>query len=246
MGRVFITGDTHGGQAYGARKISSKRWKDSKELTSDDFLIIAGDFGFIFDVNEPSQEEIWWYKWFDEKPFTTLFIDGNHENFDRINALPYDYKFGGEVGVCIPDKLYHLKRGEVYTIAGMKFFTFGGGTSIDKYRRVPHVSWWPQENPSYKEYKNGLDKLERHNWEVDYVITHDCPVSTYNEMELEKYDFGQTQLQEYLEDIKSKLSYKWWFFGHYHEDRNYNDKLTVLYDTVKEVFADGHTENSYP
>lgn len=128
----------------------------------------------------------------------------------------------------------------------MKFFVFGGATSIDKMHRVPFVSWWPQEEPTYAEYNNGLMKLTTVHWDVDYVITHECPSSTYEEMEFAKYDFGQTQLQRYLEDIKSKLSYKGWYFGHYHEDHRYSNKCTVLYNTIEEVFKDGTHKISYP
>lgn len=245
MNRVFICGDTHGGQAYDAKKLTSKKWPESKTLDSGDFLIVAGDFGFIWNKDNPSPEETWWYNWFSDKPYTVLFVDGNHENFDRINALPVERKFGGEVGVLIPDNIYHLRRGEVYTIAGMKFFTFGGGTSIDKARRTPFVSWWPQEEPKYFEYQVAYENLEYNNWNVDFVITHDCPESTYNEMEFPKYEtYGPSQLQKFLEDIKSKLTYKEWYFGHYHEDHFYNDKLTVLYDKIREVFSDGHSEYS--
>lgn len=245
MNRVFICGDTHGSQNYDARKISSSKWTESKELDKDDYLIIAGDFGFVWSMFEPSEEEKWWYNWFAEKPYTTLFIDGNHENFDRLDKLPTEEKFGGEVGVLVPGSVYHLKRGEVYVIADMKFFTFGGGTSIDKAHRIPFVSWWERENPSHREYNHGLVNLNENNWEVDYVITHDCPTSTYYQMEYEKYE-NVSQLQKFLEDVKSNLSYKRWFFGHYHDDNSFDDKLTVLYNEVKEVFKNGDVKTSYP
>lgn len=243
MGRVFVTGDTHGGQAYGAQKLNSSNFKENRELTKEDYLIVAGDFGYLWNKDVPSDEEEYHYKWFREKKFTTLFVDGNHENFDRIDKLPQVKMFGGEVGM-VNDSIYHLKRGEVYTINGIKIFTFGGGVSIDKWRRREHLSWWPQENPNHREFNHGLMNLKEHNWDVDVVITHDCPTSIYEEFDFEKYDYV-SQLQKYLEDVEGQLSYKRWFFGHYHFDIEMSDKSTVLYRHVKEIFKDGTSNNCY-
>ena len=53
-------------------------------------------------------------KWLSEKPWTTLFVDGNHENFDRLKNYPITEEWGGKVQK-IYDKVYHLMRGEIYT-----------------------------------------------------------------------------------------------------------------------------------
>lgn len=241
MGRVFITGDTHGGAAYGLKKLNSSSFKEARELTKDDYLIIAGDFGYIWNKDKPSDEELYWYDWFNKKKFTTLFVDGNHENFDRIEKLPEVKMFGGEVGK-LTDSIYHLKRGEVYDINDIKIFTFGGGTSIDKWRRREFVSWWSQEQPNHREYNHGIMNLNECDWKVDVVITHDCPVSIYDMMDFEKYE-DISQLQKYLENIKSKLSFKKWYFGHYHIDHDFDGKSTVLYRNVKEIFKDGTSVN---
>ncbi len=242
MNKIFVTGDTHGGQARDMEKLTSTKFPEGKNLTSNDYIIIAGDYGLIWDVNKSQAEELYHTKWLSEKPFTTLFVDGNHENFDRIEKLPTTEMFGGIVGIHVDKKLYHLRRGEVYIINGLKIFVFGGGTSIDKARRVPNISWWPHENPSYDEYQYGLSNLEKHNWKVDIVITHDCPTSIYNQFPFRKYEYGQTQLQEFLEEVKGKLSFKKWYFGHYHEDRDFGDKFSALYDFVKEIPNDASND----
>ena len=72
---IFITGDTHGDFTRFKKKI----FYEQAELTKDDCVIIAGDFGGIWDG---SAEERHWLDWLEAKPFTTLFVSGNHENFD--------------------------------------------------------------------------------------------------------------------------------------------------------------------
>lgn len=68
---------------------------------------------------------MWWQDWLTAKNFTTLWIDGNHENFDMLYEFPLEDKFGGKVRQIAPD-IYHLDRGQVLTIDGKKIFCMGG------------------------------------------------------------------------------------------------------------------------
>ena len=43
MGRIFITGDTHGENDIG--KLNTRLFPIQKQLTKDDYVIIVGDFG---------------------------------------------------------------------------------------------------------------------------------------------------------------------------------------------------------
>ncbi|MCK5017956.1 MAG: metallophosphoesterase, partial [Candidatus Peribacteraceae bacterium] len=108
---VYVCGDTHFG--YDDWKLNNRNWPLQKDLTKDDYLIITGDFGLLWDA-EPTKQEIFNTKVLANRKFTTLFVDGNHENFTRLDALEEIDMFGGKVGkVC--DSIYHLKRGYVYT-----------------------------------------------------------------------------------------------------------------------------------
>ena len=78
---IFITGDIHGN--IDINKLNSKKFAEQKNLTKSDFVIIAGDFGLVWDESKECQ---YWIKWLSEKNFTTLFIDGNHENFNLLNS----------------------------------------------------------------------------------------------------------------------------------------------------------------
>ena len=59
-----------------------------ESLTSDDYLIIAGDFGFPWDF---SAEECADIAWLESRPYTVLFVDGNHERFDHWAERPMEF-----------------------------------------------------------------------------------------------------------------------------------------------------------
>ena len=223
---LYITGDTHIPVDIG--KLNTKKFSAQKELTQNDYVIICGDFGGVWDG---SNEEKYWRKWMTEKNFTTLFVDGNHENFDMLNTLPV-VEFCGGFAHKINDKIYHLMRGEVFNIDEKKIFTFGGASSHDKIYRKEGVSWWKEELPNDEEMENALKNLEVNNWAVDYVITHCAPTSV-------QYVFGEkycaNMLTNFLENIKEQLTYKRWLFGHYHTDKEIDDKHMCLYDKIIKI-----------
>jgi hypothetical protein len=141
---IYLTGDTHGG--IDSSKLNSKSFSDHKYLHKSDFLIILGDFGYIWN-NDKSLE--YWLKWFSKKEWTTLFIDGNHENFELLNGFKTEYWNGGVIH-RITDSIIHLMRGQIYNIDNNYFYTFGGAHSVDYQYRKPGVSWWEDEMPSAK------------------------------------------------------------------------------------------------
>ena len=143
---VFLTGDTHG-EADIAKIDAFARV--AQGLTREDVLIVLGDFGLVW-ADPPSEGERRRLDWLEAQSWTTLFIDGNHENFDLLDAMPVTQRYGGRVHEVRPH-VVHLMRGETYLIGGHTFFVLGGAHSIDVEWRVPHRSWWPQEVPSDEE-----------------------------------------------------------------------------------------------
>jgi predicted phosphodiesterase len=224
MAKIFITGDTH--IPIDIDKLSSHEFTEQKSLTKDDYVIICGDFGGVWAEN--SKEDLYWQKWLNNKNFTTLFVDGNHENFDLLNAYPVTEWNGGKVHF-IQDSIIHLMRGQVFNINGYKFFTMGGGKSIDEFQRTPGRSWWEAEQPSVLELTEGKNNLAIHNYKVDYVITHTTSIIMMHELCYLKED---TSLNEFFDSLEEKLEYKHWFFGHFHEDLNVDDKHTIVYNNI--------------
>jgi hypothetical protein len=236
---IYVFGDTHGQFQI----LNSSNFPEGKTLTKDDYVIILGDFGLIWDP-VVSKEEIWWSKWLNEKPWTTLFVDGNHEHHDRLDSLETTEMFGGKVGLAglnKEDSIYHLKRGEIYIIDDKKIFVMGGAYSVDKNNRIPNVEWWAREEPSYEEVNYAIDNLEKHNWEVDYILTHTGPSSALRVI-LGKCNpddmFGQKLIKDSAVDFhdmaQEKAKYKKWYFGHMHADITVG-KETCLYDEYKEL-----------
>lgn len=219
---IYITGDTH--RELDIHTINPDEFAAGRNLTRDDYVIIAGDFGCIWDGDDGDR---FWLKWINSLPWTTLFIDGNHENFDVLNTYPEQMWHGGKVH-RIRDNIYHLMRGEIFSIDGQTIFVFGGGFSHDVAYRVEHRSWWKDELPTNAEVKNAYDHLESVNWKVDYVITHDIYQSSdftgrYT-WSMNPYGPGYADIHSVLEDINNKLDYKVWYHGHYHADEIHYDK----------------------
>ena len=225
---IYVTGDKHGGHSMGL--LGSKHFPESKDLTKDDYVIIAGDFGIPW-INDG--EDRYWMKWLKEKPFTTLFVDGNHENHDYLDSLPVEEWNGGKIHK-LNDSIYHLMRGQVFTIDGKSIFTFGGAKSMDKHLRVEGRSWWAREMPSYAEYEEGLANLEAVGNKVDYIITHTC--STVFLHEISHYCIWKATpdaVNDYLWEIEKKVEYKNWFIGHFHEDEVFDKRILVYSKLIK-------------
>lgn len=219
---IIVTGDTHGIIDYSKIKNIVKK----NILGKDDYLIIAGDFGAIWDEEELEND----LSYYTRLPFTVLFVDGNHENFDIINSYPISIWNGGKVHV-IKDNIIHLMRGQVYTIENKTIFTFGGGTSIDKYRRTEHISWWAEEIPSDEEFKEAKDNLLKYNNKVDYIITHSIDTEALKNPLIY---LCANKCKAYKDNImldyfEQNINYKHWYFGHYHVDGEINEKKTALY-----------------
>ena len=218
---VYITGDTH--IPVDIQKLSTKSFPEQKEMTKGDFLIICGDFGGVWDG---TNEEKYWIKWLNSKNFTTLFIDGNHENFDMLSAMPV-VGFAGGKAHLVDEGIYHLLRGEIYFIDGKRFFTFGGASSHDKEHRKEGKNWWHEEMPNGSEYDNARENLKTNNFSVDYVISHCAPTDIQKALAPE---YEANELTEFLQEIKKEISYSHWYFGHYHKDLEIDEKHTAVFN----------------
>lgn len=220
---IYVTGDTHADIDIG--KLSTTKFPQQKSLTKEDYLIVCGDFGLVWDG---SRREIYWQDWLTDKNFTTLWVDGNHENFDILYEFPLIDKFGGKVREIAPG-IFHLDRGQVLTIDDKKIFVMGGARSHDKVYRKEHISWWKEEMPSNEEMERAIAALDENNWTVDYVLTH-CAPRTIQTMIADWYE--NDPLVSFLERVRVDLNFKRWYFGHYHIDRQLNEQFVALYNKV--------------
>ena len=248
---IYVTGDCHGD----FRRFNTEIFPEQREMTKEDFVIVCGDFGIWHDT----KEERYWLDWLNDKPFTTLFVDGNHSNFDRLNSNEFETTdfHGGKVQK-IRESILHLKRGYVFELCGKTFWAFGGASSHDiadgildranflsdpqfirtvkdwqkrgKQFRVNHVSWWKEEIPSEEEMAFGLQTLQRHNNKVDFIITHCCPQHIASVFSNGIYKADD--LTRYFNIISETVGFQKWFFGHYHDNRNIMSKFVMLYEQI--------------
>ena len=251
---IFVTGDTHGDFC----RFSTNSFFEQSDMTKNDIVIICGDFGGIWDYRGETKEEKYWLDWLEDKPFTTCFVDGNHENFQRLNDLPIEHWNGGKIHRVRPSVI-HLMRGQVFEFQDKRFFTFGGARSHDiqdgildendyssksefeqvrkeytklcKMFRIKDKSWWEQELPTDAEMIEGVNNLSQVDNKVDYVISH-CLPSSINAL-ISMGEYKPDKLTQYFQDLLDKgVQFNRWFSGHYHDDRNVDDKFTILYEQI--------------
>ena len=248
---IFVTGDTHGDYT----RFKTDIFPEQKEMTKTDFVVICGDFG-IWDTSNQSK---YWFDWLEKKSFTTLFVDGNHENYDILNNYPIEKWKGGNVHFIRPSVI-HLMRGQLFEIAGKRIFTMGGASSHDisdgilepegpnfkkkkalldkqgKYMyRINHRSWWQEELPGEAEYAAARSTLEFCGWKVDYIFTH-CAPSSVLEF-LGDGIYKPDALTDFHEEVCQRCEFDYWFFGHYHENRHIERKYVLLYEQIIELPA---------
>lgn len=206
---IYITGDTHGD----VDRLSPSKLKSLKE---GDTLIICGDFGFIWDNSKKEQKII---KQLGKRKYNICFIDGTHENFSLLNNYEVSEWNGGKVHK-IYDNLYHLLRGQVYTIGGKTVFTMGGGESPDIDIRTDENGWSKEEIPTQEELLEGAQNLEKHNYAVDIIVTHEPPMRIKGFLQLKDYDnLRVTALNAYFEELSDSCTFQKWFFGSMHMDK---------------------------
>jgi len=225
---IYITGDTHAHNDI--EKLNTRNFPEQKELTKDDYVIICGDFGCVWDG---SKEDDYWLNWLNGKNFTTLFVDGNHENFDLLYQYDVEEFCGGKVHK-IRDSVFHLMRGEVFNVDGNKIFAMGGASSHDMHLRREGLSWWRQELPSEEEYQNAVENLAKHDWNVDFIVSHCCPDSIMRA--ISSY-YKHDKLTNFFENVvKADCTYKKWYFGHYHENIVIGRKHYCLYNKIVKMW----------
>ena len=219
---ILVTGDTHGNIDFNKIKLLS----DKKILTMNDYLIIAGDFGAIWDKNTLDSD----LSIYENLNFNILFVDGNHENYDLLYSYPTIEMFGAKMHK-ISDCIYHVLRGEIMSIDNKTFLCIGGAFSSDRRYRRLGSTYWMEEDITDEDIENAKRNLAKVNYEVDYVLTH-C-VDTLTTMRY--LDFRVSNSTEKLLFIDEKVNYKHWYFGHHHIDKMIDDRKRCFYFDILKI-----------
>lgn len=256
---VFITGDCD--KDYSRFEIEN--FPQQREMTKDDYVIVCGNLGVAWYGKETPQyeQEEQDLDWLDNLPFTLLFIDGNCENFEELNKYPVKEWNGGRVHEIRPSVL-HLIRGEVFELCGKKIFAFGGidysGWGDNSFKWDENGNWKKEAReyeekewgynidfedrkaymePSEVDIENAVRNLEKHNYEVDYMVT-------FSEDKIEYYTYvlcerGATlaacvigrasNMLEALTELGEKTKCDRWFVGYHHMDIDTVRKIRYIY-----------------
>lgn len=228
---IYITGDTHG--SY--RRL--RRFFRQYPVTPDDTLIVLGDTGLNYygdERDEPHRKSA------ARLPLTLFCLRGNHDRHPAV--LPgnrAEKRFGGLVyaDAQYPNILF-AEDGEIYCMEGKTVLAVGGAYSIDKQWRLEHgYNWFSDEQISsacMREIENRLASL---NWQVDTVLTHTCPLR-YEPAEALYRHIDQSgvdkRMEVWLDSIEERLSYRQWFCGHFHIDKQAG-AIRFLYQDVTKL-----------
>ena len=233
---IFVLADVHGRwQCIG--DFLHRRRKEN--LTKEDTLIILGDSGLNYFLNE--RDDV--LKSLMERSAITYFIiRGNHEERPEICVAnnPNDWHiesyFGNDVYVenKYPSIKYAMDVPTIYKIPTdvnekgyFSTFVLPGAYSVDKKHRLTMGwSWFKSEQPTEDEKTLGLQLTHHLNMEggCDLVLSHTCPCA-FQPRDLFLSFVDQSKVdnstERWLGQIEFSLNYDAWMWGHYHAFRDY-------------------------
>lgn len=247
---IYVTGDTH---TEWMKRLRMESFPEQRGMIKRDYVLVLGDFG----IWDNSKREQYHLDWLESRSFTTLFIPGNHDNYDILDSLPVEEWKGGKVNFIRPSVI-HLKRGQIFEIEEKKIFAFGGASSHDisagildpddpdfkkkkksldrdpyALYRINHISWWERELPSEEEMKEGIYNLKSHGNKVDYIVTHSPYTSLLKQMDDGAGLYNSDYLTDYLQTVKETVHYNHFLFGHMHINKTFKqEKSSCLYEQI--------------
>jgi len=221
---VYVTGDLHGDR-------DRLRAPEMRKLKKGDTLLVCGDFGFLWEGTKAERATI---KKLGRRKFNIAFIDGVHENFELLGQYPVADWNGGKAR-HLGGRLYHLMRGEIFSIEGKRFFAMGGGVSPDDGFRALDEARVHHELPSREELERAAANIERADGKLDYIITHEPPMRIKAFLQLKQQtseSLEYTGLNTFFEEMGKCCEFKRWFFGSMHVDKFISSSHTAVFRKV--------------
>lgn len=177
--RILLAGDTHGNAFHLGRVFDHAVGKGAERIVQ------LGDFGYGWattaDGDDLFVETASQYA--AKSGIPLYYIEGNHENFDALEAVLADKTPEPDGTYRMADGVYYIPRGTLLWWDGVRILCCGGATSVDKKYRVNGVSWWRQEEILFADVDTCLGRGR-----ADILLTHDFPwESTVVDRHLDPY-----------------------------------------------------------
>lgn len=216
---ICVISDTHGDYSRFSHKAL-------KKLGKTDFLIVCGDFGFVWDGSSGETAVL---KKIGSKRYTTLFLSGSHDNYKLLGKYPETDFLGGRArNIC--GSLYMLSPGSVFDLDGISIFTFGGGQETD-FEDLSAENSAVNGIVTDEQREIAERALEAHGNKVDYVFTHEPPQTIGEFLEMGSGKIPQAgALGIYFDMLRSRISFKMWFFGKLHKNKLIPPKYAAVFD----------------
>ncbi len=223
---IYITGDIHGNIEQ------VKAVLDKVNCKLNNIIIQPGDSGFNYYLDKKDKQFKDFVYNYDINWFV---IRGNHDVNPVYNdgmLITWQYGNYGYIEKDYPN-IFYAENGKVYNIQENSFLVLGGAYSVDKWYRLDHgYKWFNDEQMSKEEierfWQSGVT-------EVDTILSHTCPYSCMpRHLFLSQIDQStvDNSMENFLENVKHKVQYKNWFFGHFHANEQIEDNMYMLYDGV--------------
>ena len=228
---TILTGDTHG------EFDRIEELCEEYELTQDDVIVILGDAGLNYFLDERDEEK---KERLVQLSVTLLCVHGNHE--ERPENLPgyEEMIWHGGLVLYEPDypNILFAQDGEVYQFGAKKALVIGGAYSVDKYYRIANgLPWFDSEQPD-DVIKNRVEaKLKELDWRVDYIFSHTVPYSYMPRHALLPTIDQSTvdnSTEKWLDWIEKRLTYGTWYAGHFHITEQMG-RVCILYEDYEEL-----------
>ena len=256
---MFGVSDCHGNFEW------LEDWCHENQTTTNDILILLGDHALRFEGIDNWREKNRKKK-VAVAPITIFCVRGNHdrpyykEDWTEWEDIQLEVcpLLGQTVvgGLKVYDdemwhdptypNIWYFQDGGHYKIKDKTFFVYGGAFSVDwEYRRLMGWTWYPNEIVPHQRHIEILDIVDHQHF--DYVLTHTCPTEWQpidlfvKGMDQSKIDYT---MEEYLSDVLHYIGgYDYWYFGHYHDNRNYgemseyewNGETIMLFDKIVRI-----------
>ena len=242
----LVTGDTHGQVITRLMNIGTTDYPAEETA-----LIILGDAGINFYLNKTDLKN---KKIINNQGFTLYCVRGNHEerpeNLGYIEHW-YDENVKGYV-MYEPDfpNIRYFEDGNAYEIGGKSVLVIGGAYSVDKWYRLNRAGvtskldkdylnprktgWFPDEQ--LIDWEMTMIEQEHFGKHYDVILTHTCPIS-WEPTDLFLPGLDQSSVDKtmelWLDEVKQKVDWNIWLFGHYHGDQLVRPGVEMYYKDIE-------------